>query len=95
MATKLRTVAALLVLAAVCTWVATGANRGWTKTSVFEEQIDPVTGLTGHVEKPNQFIPGVDFLAATTVAAGVLVGISFLFRRKPKQNDKPKELQTT
>jgi len=95
MATKLRTVAALLVLAAVCTWVATGANRGWTKTSVFEEVNDPVTGITGRVEKPNQFIPGVDFLAASFAAAGALVGISFLFRPKPKQNDKQKELQTT
>lgn len=97
MAAKLRTVAALLLLAAVCTWLATGANRGWTKTSVFEEKTDAVTGLTYRVEKPHQFVPGLDFLAVAIVASGALAGLSFFFRRPPNQNqnDKQNKLQPT
>ena len=37
----------LVVLAAGATWLVTGANRGWTKTSVPVKTLDPVTEIEG------------------------------------------------
>ena len=49
-----RLMALVFVLAAVGFWLATGANRGWTKTSVPKRIFDEVTGLDGVVyEKSN------------------------------------------
>jgi hypothetical protein len=45
--------------------------------------VDEVTGLEG-IQWQDKFVPGVDLLAASTLGAGVLVGISFLFQTKPK-----------
>ena len=64
-------------------WAALGANRGWTKTSVPVKTLDEVTGIEG-VTYEKRFVPGVDFLGAALLGAGVLAGISFLFRTKPK-----------
>ena len=80
--------AVLVALAAVVTWVATGANRGWTKTSQTIKTLDPVTGIEGITYQP-KFSPGVDFLGAALAAAGLLAGASFLFRHKNETNDKP------
>jgi len=43
----LRILAVLVLLAAGTTWLATGASRGWTKTSVMVKTADPVTGIDG------------------------------------------------
>jgi hypothetical protein len=80
----LRFIAALLVAGAVIFWVATGANRGWTKTYIPIKTVDAVTGLEG-VQWQARFVPGVDFLGAALLGAGVLAGISFFVPLKSKQ----------
>lgn len=81
----LRSLSLLLVLAAGITWLATGANRGWTKTSVPVKTLDQVTGIEG-ITYRQKFLPGVDFLGAALGGAALLAGASFLFR-KPKTNN--------
>jgi hypothetical protein len=79
----LRIVAAILAAATIIFWAAAGANRGWTKTSVPTKIVDQVTGIEG-VSYEKHFVPGVDFLGAALLGAGVLTGASFFFRTKPK-----------
>ena len=43
----LRILALLVVVAAATTWLVTGANRAWTKTSVPVKTLDEVTGIEG------------------------------------------------
>ena len=78
-----RIVAAVLVIGAIAFWVAAGANRGWTKTRVPKKVVDEITGLEG-IQWQEKFVPGVDFLGAALLAAGILTGISFLSRAKSK-----------
>jgi hypothetical protein len=80
----LRLVAAILFLATIGFWAATGANHGWTKTSVPQKVADPVTGIEG-VTYEKKFVPGVDFLAVITAASLALAGASFFFRTKSGQ----------
>ncbi len=75
----LQSLALLVALAAATTWLATGANRGWTKTSVAVKTLDDVTGIEG-ITYQKKFLPGVDFLGATLGAAAVLAGASLFFR---------------
>jgi hypothetical protein len=82
----LRILALAVVLVAVAIWAATGANRGWTKTSVPVKTLDEVTGIEG-ITYQKKFLPGVDFLGAAGVGAIFLAGASFLFRNK---NNQPK-----
>ncbi|HEX4350590.1 MAG TPA: hypothetical protein VH251_09385 [Verrucomicrobiae bacterium] len=81
---SLQLLAALVILSAAITWAATGANRGWTKTSVPVKTLDPVTGIEAISYQP-KFIAGVDFLGAAFGGAVLLAGASFIFR-KPKTN---------
>jgi hypothetical protein len=84
-----RLLALVLAVAAVGLWLATGANSGWTKTSVPVKTLDEVTGLEG-IQYQKRFLPGLDFLGGALLGAGGLAGLSFLFRSKPKtQYDKP------
>ena len=76
--------ALLVVLAAAVIWLATGSNRGWTKTSVPVKTLDEVTGIEG-ITYQKKFLPGVDFLAAAFGGAVLLAGAS-LFFRKPTTN---------
>jgi hypothetical protein len=75
----LQLLAVLVLLAAGTTWLATGANRGWTKTSVAVKTLDPVTGIDG-ITYQKKFQPGVDFLGAACGGAVLLAGVSFFFR---------------
>ena len=77
----LRILAVVLLAAAVGFWVAAGANRGWTINNISHQTTDPVTGLTG-VTYERGFIPGLDFLAAAALMAGVLAGASCLLGNK-------------
>ena len=77
----LRFIAAILAVGSIVFWAAAGANRGWTKTSVPRNIVDQVTGIEG-VSYEKQFVPGVDFLGATLLGAGILAGISMLLRTK-------------
>ena len=80
----LRILALVLLVAAVGVWLATGASRGWSKTSVPIKKTDEVTGIT-YDEYEERFVAGVDFLGAALVGAGALMVASFLFRKKPTQ----------
>jgi hypothetical protein len=85
MKNTLQILAALMVLAAGATWLATGAHIGWTKTSRPNGTIDEVTGIVD--QKPVKcFVAGVDFLGGAAAVAVVLAGASFFFR-KPKPNN--------
>lgn len=79
----LRVLAAILMFGAIAFWLAAGANHGWTKTRVPIKVADPVTGLEG-VQWQDKFVPGVDFLAAALLGAGILAGVSFLVRTKSR-----------
>ena len=79
----LRIVAAVLLVGSIAFWAVAGANRGWTKTRVPKKVVDEVTGLEG-VLWQDKFVPGVDFLGAALLGAGVLAGVSFLVRTKSK-----------
>jgi hypothetical protein len=82
----LQLLAMLVLLAAGATWLATGASRGWTKTSVMVKTTDPVTGLDG-ISYEKKFIAGVDFLGAAALGAGLLASTSLFFRKqKTKTN---------
>jgi hypothetical protein len=83
----LQLLAVLVLLAAAITWLATGANRGWTKTSVQVKTLDEVTGIEGITYK-KQFLPGVDFLGAAIGGAALLAGVSLFFRNKNKPTNK-------
>ena len=84
----LQLLAVLVLLAAGATWLATGANRGWTKTSVAVKTLDEVTGIEG-ITYQKKFLPGVDFLGAAFGGATLLAGAS-LFFRKPKTHQPTK-----
>jgi hypothetical protein len=77
----LRIVAVVLALAAAGLWLAKGANRGWTKTSITKKTVDDVTGIEG-ITYEKGFVPGLDFLAGTLFVSVVVAGTSFLFRNK-------------
>jgi hypothetical protein len=85
----LQMMAVLVLLAAGATWLATGSNSGWTKTSVVVKTLDPVTGIEG-ITYREKFLPGVDFPAGSALAAGALGATSLFFRKKnlPTQNQK-------
>jgi len=78
-----QTLALLVVLAAIAVWLATGANRGWTKTSLPVKTLDEITGIEG-ISYQKKFRPGVDFLGAAFGGAGLLTGASFFFRKPTK-----------
>jgi hypothetical protein len=85
----LQILALIIVVAAAATWLVTGANRGWTKTSVAIKTLDPVTGIEG-ITYAKKFLPGVDFLGVALAGAAVLAGASLFFRRpQPTPNRAP------
>jgi hypothetical protein len=80
----LRAVALLLFLAALVSWLAAGANRGWTKTSVPVKRTDEVTGITVD-DYQKRFVPGIDILGAAMLGSGILAGASLLIRNRQLQ----------
>ncbi len=80
----LRIVAGFLIVAALALWLAAGANRGWTKTSIPVKRTDEVTGITVEDYRA-RFVPGVDFLAAALLGSTLLAGASFLLRKPGSQ----------
>jgi hypothetical protein len=84
----LRLLALLVLVGATITWLATGANRGWTKTSEPVKIMDEITGIEG-ITYQSRFAPGLDFLGAALLGAGILTGVSLLFPKKPNQTKNP------
>ncbi|MDB6031863.1 MAG: hypothetical protein JWM16_2201 [Verrucomicrobiales bacterium] len=79
---SLSLLAILIAFGATSFWALSGANRGWTKTSVPVKTLDEVTGIEG-VQYQSHFVPGLDFLSVSLAGAGVLFGASFFFRKQP------------
>jgi len=73
--------AAGLTVATLFAWLAGGAHRGWTKTSMPVEKTDEVTGLT-YREYERRFQPGVDLLAAGLATAAMLGLAAWVVGRK-------------
>lgn len=71
----------MVVLVAAAFWAATGANRGWTKTSVPKKTLDEVTGIEG-VTYEKKFVPGLDFLGVAGLGAAFLTAVSLLIPGK-------------
>jgi hypothetical protein len=80
----LQILAATVVLTAVSVWLATGANRAWTKTEVQVKTLDPVTEIEG-ISYQKKFQPGVDFLGVAFGGAALLAGAAFFFRKTNNQ----------
>jgi len=80
-AKMLRWVALIVVIVAFILWAATGANRGWSKTSVPIKRTDEVTGITVD-DYQKRFVPGLDFLGAALIGGAFLAGISLFCKRK-------------
>lgn len=81
----LRLLALIVFAGAVGLWLATGTNRGWSKTSVPVKTLDEITGIEG-ITYQKRFVPGLDFLGAAGLGAGVLAATSLMIRRKPNHN---------
>ena len=65
-------------------WLALGANRGWTKTTVTRWVKDPVTGIDGPVIE-KKFVPGLDLLAVCLAGAlGLFVVSLFVSKTENK-----------
>ena len=81
----IRLAALVVALAGLGLWLAAGAHRSWTKTSVPKTTVDPVTGIEG-INYERHFVPGVDFLGATLLGAGALAVVSLLIPSKKQHN---------
>ena len=77
---NLRILALVVAVAGIITWLALGANRGWTRTSDPVKTVDAVTGLE-RIDYQKRFIPGLDLLGGALLGAGVLAGVSLAFRK--------------
>jgi len=74
----------LFLLGTVGWWVANGAHRGWTQTSIPVEKVDPITEIE-FTEYTKGLRPGVDVLfGGCAIGAGLLVSGWCLGRRKQK-----------
>ncbi len=89
----LRWLAGLAFVGVLLLWFATGANRGWSKTSVPVKPVDEVTGIEG-ITYEARFAPGLDFLGAGLLGAAVLTGVSFLYRKNLNPNQTQTQTQT-
>ncbi|MFM8617961.1 MAG: hypothetical protein ACKOTE_06655 [Opitutaceae bacterium] len=78
----LRTLAAALAVGGVGVWLATGAHRGWTRTSEVEMRRDEITGIDYPVRR-EKFTAGVEIpLVALGGAALLAVGAAVLRPRE-------------
>lgn len=76
----LRGVGMLLLAGTLAWWLAAGAHRGWTMTSVPTRVLDEVTGIEAVVYE-KRVVPGLDVVGSGAAVALVLIGLSFVGRR--------------
>jgi hypothetical protein len=74
---------AACLLAVIVTWVALGADRGWSKTLVPVAKIDPVTELE-FTDYEKRFVPGLDFLVAGSAGSLFLVATGLMLAKFPR-----------
>jgi len=79
-AKSLRILAIIIAVGFAGTWFSLGANTGWTKTSVPVTVVDEITGIESQTWE-DKFVPGLEFLGAGIIAAGLLGGASLFFRK--------------
>ena len=78
----LRILAAALAVGGVGVWLATGAHRGWTRTSEVEMRRDEITGIDYPVRR-DKFTAGIEIpFAALGGAALLAVGAALLRPRE-------------
>jgi len=77
----IRLFALAIILSTALFWFTQGAHSGWTQRYVTRTDLDPVTGIEYPV-KEMRFVPGVDFLGLSGLAAFIVFGSSFMFRRR-------------
>lgn len=77
-----RGLAVLLFSISLLWWASTGFNKGWTKTSVQVWNYDEITEIS-YPTSVDRFVPGIDFLTASTTLTLLLLGASFIFRKRP------------
>ena len=83
----LRLAALFLALVTLVLWLFGGPNTGWTKTTEMVKSADPMTGQE-IINWETRFLPGLDFLGAGLLGAGVVFGASFL---APGHEQQPSE----
>ncbi len=76
-----------ITIGASIAWLALGANRGWTKTSVPVKTMDEITGIEG-IEYQRRFVPGLEALGSALLGAGLLATSSIFFHNKKTQIQK-------
>jgi hypothetical protein len=84
MKNSLRFLALAFLVAMTGWWLAAGAHRGWTQTSVARKTLDEVTGIEA-ITYEKRFVPGLDFVGAVLIGTTLLVGASCLVRQQPPQ----------
>lgn len=77
---SLRILAVIIAIGFAGAWLSLGANTGWTKTSVPVTVVDEITGIESQTWE-DKFVPGLEFLGAGIVMAGLLGGASLFFRK--------------
>jgi hypothetical protein len=76
----LRVTALVVAVAAFSFWLAKGAHRGWSKTSVPVKKTDPITEIA-YQDYEQRFVPGLDFLLAGVLCSVGVSLASFVGRR--------------
>ena len=76
----LKITSAIIFVAAIAIWLLQGANTGWTKTEQEIQKVDEITGIE-YTEYQKQLTLGIELPVAGTIAAGLLLASSFLFKR--------------
>ncbi|MCE2861790.1 MAG: hypothetical protein RIR76_3291 [Verrucomicrobiota bacterium] len=75
----LRVVATALAVGGVGVWLATGAHRGWTRTSEVEMRRDEITGIDFPVRR-DKFTAGVEIPLAALGGAALLTVAAVVLR---------------
>lgn len=73
----LRFVAAALLATTLLWWLLSGANTGWTKSSVATMKSDEITGID-YPTWEKRFVPGVDFLVVGATISLLILSSTFL-----------------